>query len=220
MSMNRAIAERIADVINRKVFSQIRNIESELSEVRKELDLWKETGVKSAISAVMELKAKEIAREVVSRLYADLSTKEGSIRSIDELKELGYVILEKLDTLSKGKPPSLPPDLMKKLQDLSNGLSNLNNTLRHLKTTIDEKLSDFEKQLSSIKLPEVGDLKAVVEGLSAGVNDLLKQIKVMNRLLKEFDERLETIEQLLEYVHEVSGKLDEKIKEWVGGEEE
>ena len=220
MSMDRAIAERIADVINRKVFSQIRSIESELSEVRKELDLWKETGVKSAISAVMELKAKEIAREVASRLYADLFTKEGSLRSIDELKELGYVILEKLDTLSKGKQPSLPPDLLKKLQDLSNGLSSLNNALRNLKATTDEKLSDFEKRLSSIKLPEVGDLKEVVEGLSAGVNDLLRQIKVMNRLLKEFDERLETIEQLLEYVHEVSGKLDEKIKEWAGGEKE
>jgi len=218
--MDRAIAERIADVINRKVFSQIRSIESELSEVRKELDLWKETGVKSAISAVMELKAKEIAREVASRLYADLFTKEGSLRSIDELKELGYVILEKLDTLSKGKQPSLPPDLLKKLQDLSNGLSSLNNALRNLKATTDEKLSDFEKRLSSIKLPEVGDLKEVVEGLSAGVNDLLRQIKVMNRLLKEFDERLETIEQLLEYVHEVSGKLDEKIKEWAGGEKE
>ena len=212
----RVVAERVAEFLNRKVLGQVKAVESEVTKLKKELELWKDQGIKSAISAMMEINAKKIANEVAAKLYADMLTRE---TSTDELKEIGYTILERLNALSKAKP-SVPPDLIKKLHDLSNGLSSLNDALNSFKTLADQKLSDFEKRLP--KSPEMGDLKAVIENLSEGVNELRKQIKVTNRVLNEYNERLETIEQLLSYVHEVSGELHEEVekRKRAGGEEE
>jgi len=214
----RAIAERVAEVINRKVLGRMSEVESEVAEIKKELELWKETGVKSAVAAVMELKAKEIAREVATKLYSELLMRE---RSTDEIKEVGYTILEKLNALSQMKP-SAPPELIKRIQGLSNQLSTLNDALNGFKTLVNQKFSDFEKRLS--KTSETGDLKDTLENLSSGMTDLRKQIKAIARLLNEINERLDTFYEMLDFVHEVSGKLREEIEERKrargGGEEE
>ena len=214
----RAIAERVAEVINRKVLGRMSEVESEVAEIKKELELWKETGVKSAVAAVMELKAKEIAREVATKLYSELLMRE---RSTDEIKEVGYMILEKLNALSQMKP-SAPPELIKRIQGLSNQLSTLNDALNGFKTLVNQKFSDFEKRLS--KTSETGDLKDTLENLSSGMTDLRKQIKAIARLLNEINERLDTFYEMLDFVHEVSGKLREEIEERKrargGGEEE
>jgi len=203
----RAIAERVADVVNRRVLGRVEALEAQLAQVSKELELWKDTGIKSAIAAVMELKTREIAREVAAKIYADLASRE---RPSDELKEIGFLILEKLDALSKAKP-AVPQGLKEAISSLSKRISELNDSIVRLENLVSQKLSGIEGRISRSDLT---GLKGSLQAISKNLNELTKRIKSTSQLLEQLNERIDTMEQLIEYVHDVSSRLDKQLEEW------
>jgi len=207
------IAERVAEVVNKKFAAldrRIAEIESRLKKLELDVYTVRTQTIESIVRSVLGVKVDDIASAIVAKLGAELAATLNSLSGVAE--DLKAVISEFKETT-------------KELAALKNLPDKIAEVVSSIKVSADIDTSKLEASVSStvsrsMKTVEelstrVAALEKRLEELSESISKISESIAVLSGTVAKVEEMRRTVEELKEsvdYVREVSSILEERLK--------
>jgi len=207
------IAERVAEVVNKKIAALDRRIAELESRLKKlELDVYtvRTQTIESIVRSILGVKVDDIASAIVARLGAELSATLGSLSSIvSELKESIGGFRETARELTALK------DLPEKIAETVRSIRVVASVdTSKLESIINNAVSKPSKAIEELSSRVTAAEKRLGE-LSENINKVAESVVALSNIVQRIDELRSMIDEMkesLDYVREVSSILEERLK--------
>lgn len=212
----RIVAERVAEVVNKKlaeVYRKIGAIESRLTKLELDVVALRSQTIESIVRSVLTIKVEDIAsaiavkvasefrepiREVVAvaeKLRGTAEHLSGVAEELSELKELPEKVAEVIKS-------SVPEQLTsEKLEEVVSSAVE----------PVAERVEDLTKR--------IGEMMKLVAIAINKTDDVAEQLKAVASKFSEIKESVDELRESISYVSEVSRLLEERLKGRRGSEE-
>jgi len=207
------IAERVAEVVNKKIAAldrRITEIESRLKKLELDVQTVRAQTIETIVRSVLSVKVDDIASAIVVKLGAELSTTLSSLTNIaNELKEAINGFRE-----SAGELVALK-DLPEKIAETVRNIKvEANVDMTKLETSLSNTISESMKMVEELSNRVVVLEKRIGE-LSESIAKVVESVAALSGIVSGVEEIRNAVSELKEsvdYVRDVSSILEERLK--------
>jgi len=206
----RIIAERIANVVNKKITlldRRLSELENKLKRLELDLNSLRMQTIESIMRSMLTIKMEDLASAMISKFTIDLN------KPLEHMKTNVETILESINEQSS-KLDKLPNKVSEVLKDMISSIEIKPEV--HVDTkNIEAKLKELAQRIHSIEKIVV-NLSNTVEHFNKAIYNLGDSIAELTNVigrLQSLENKIEKISSDIDYVKDVSSILEERLKE-------